>query len=82
MADSLVDPRAVADVIKALPGMSERKAARMSERVVTEMLDRGRNAYAVLSAFTYYSSHNSVEFPVKVTGNDNVEIPSPHVRPR
>lgn len=73
MADSLVDPRAVDDVIKALPGMSERKAARMIERVETEMQDRGRHAYAVLSAFTYYSSHDDVWFPVKKTGNDNVE---------
>lgn len=62
----------VEEVIPQLPGMSERRAQQMLARIQTEVRDRGLNAYAVLSGFTYYSSHNSDEFPVRNTGNDNV----------
>ena len=41
-------------------------------RAARECADRGFNVYALTSAFTYYSSHNSDEFPIRNTGNDNV----------
>ena len=52
--------------------MSDIKARRMVERTHREVFDRGMNVYALTSAMTYYSSHDSDEFPVRRTGNDNV----------
>ena len=62
----------IENVIQALPGMTERKAHRMMNRARQEVSDRGLNVYALTSALTYYSSHDSDEFPVSRTGNDNV----------
>ena len=73
LATSLVDEDEVEDVIRSLPGMSARKATAMIHRFNKECDDRGTHAYAVLSAFTYYSSHNDHWFPVRETGNDNVQ---------
>ena len=58
--------------VEDLPHISERRAEQILARCATEVQNRGYNAYAVSSAFTFYSSHNSSEFPVKKTGNDNV----------
>jgi hypothetical protein len=71
-ADTPVQLTQVEDVVRALPKMSNQKAEKILDRVWKEMNDRGNNAYAVTSALTYYSSHNSNEFPVRNTGNDNV----------
>jgi hypothetical protein len=62
----------VENVVRALPGISETKADRMIDRARQEVSDRGLNVYALTSAMTYYSSHDSDEFPVRRTGNDNV----------
>ena len=59
-------------VVHKLPGISETRAKAIFDRVETEMLARGQNAYAVLSALTFYSSHNKDQFKVRRTGNDNV----------
>jgi len=51
---------------------SARRAEKLAERVATEATVRGWNVFALHSALTYYSSHNSDEFKVRETGNDNV----------
>ena len=59
--------------IEALPGMSEKMQERMKDQYLTEVSTRGSNVWALASALTYYSSHNSEEFPVKGSAsNDNV----------
>jgi hypothetical protein len=59
--------------IEALPGMSERMQERMKDQYLTEVKTRGSNVWALASALTYYSSHNSEEFPIKGSAsNDNV----------
>ena len=59
--------------IEALPGMSERMQERLKDQYLTEVSTRGSNVWALASALTYYSSHNSEEFPVKGSAsNDNV----------
>ena len=59
--------------IEALPGMSEKMQERMKDQYLTEVKTRGSNVWALASALTYYSSHNSEEFPVKGSAtNDNV----------
>ena len=59
--------------IEALPGMSEKMQKRMKDQYLTEVSTRGSNVWALASALTYYSSHNSEEFPVKGSAsNDNV----------
>lgn len=60
-------------VLEALPGMSDRLAKVMKDQYLTEVSTRGSNVWALASALTYYSSHNSEEFPVKGSvSNDNV----------
>jgi len=60
-------------VLEALPGMSEKMQERMKDQYLTEVSTRGSNVWALASALTYYSSHNSEEFPVKGSAsNDNV----------
>ena len=51
---------------------SETKADRLIYRAGQEVIYRGLNVYALTSAMTYCSSHDSEEFPVRRTGNDNV----------
>ena len=59
--------------IEALPGMSEKMQKRMKDQYFTEMSTRGSNVWALASALTFYSSHNSEEFPIKGSAtNDNV----------
>ena len=58
--------------IRDLPSISDRRAEQLIERARIEAADRGLNAYALSSALTYYSSHDSDEFPIRRTGNDNV----------
>ncbi len=62
----------IEDTVRALPSISEKKAERLLDRAARECADRGFNVYALTSAFTFYSSHNSEEFPIRNTGNDNV----------
>ena len=62
----------IEETVRALPSVSDKKAEKLLERAARECADRGFNVYALTSAFTFYSSHNSEEFPVRVTGNDNV----------
>ena len=62
----------IEETVRALPSVSDKKAEKLLERAARECADRGFNVYALTSAFTFYSSHNSDEFPIRVTGNDNV----------
>jgi len=62
----------IEDTVRALPSVSDKKAEKLLERAARECADRGFNVYALTSAFTFYSSHNSDEFPIRQTGNDNV----------
>ena len=59
--------------IESLPGMSDRLAKGIKDQYLTEVCTRGSNVWALASALTYYSSHNSEEFPIKGSAaNDNV----------
>lgn len=61
------------DLLAALPGMSERRKLRFLARFETEVADRGATLWALASALTYFSSHNSEEFSVRGSGEaDNV----------
>jgi len=51
---------------------SETRANHLLARLQAEINDRGNNVFALHSALTYYSSHNSEEFGVRKTGGDNV----------
>lgn len=60
------------EFLKKLPGMSERKAEKLSQRVQVEREDRGDNFWAVYSAMTFYASHDEYpDFKLRNTGNDN-----------
>lgn len=50
---------------------SERRAAAMVEQLHEEIETRGDNVFALHSALTFYSSHDSERFGVRKTGNDN-----------
>jgi hypothetical protein len=59
--------------IESLPGMSDKLAKGIKDQYLTEVQTRGSNVWALASALTYYSSHNSEEFPIKGSAaNDNV----------
>lgn len=51
---------------------SETRARKLMDRVEEEAAVRGWNVFALHSALTFYSSHNSDQFKVRETGNDNV----------
>jgi hypothetical protein len=51
---------------------SERRAEKILDRVSVERTERGPTVWALVSALTYYASHNSLEFSVRDTGQDNV----------
>ena len=55
------------DIVEKLPGVSEKKRKALLERALVEAETRGWNLYTLVSAFTYYSSHNSELFPVRKT---------------
>ena len=60
-------------MIEAFPGMSERVQKSMKDQYLTEVRTRGSNVWALASALTYFSSHNSEEFPIKGSvANDNI----------
>jgi len=71
-AETCVTWSQIEDTVRALPSISDKKAEKLLERTARECAERGFNVYALTSAFTYYSSHNSHEFPIRNTGNDNV----------
>ena len=71
-ADAGVTWDQMQQTIRDLPSISDRRAEQLIERARIEAAHRGLNAYALSSALTYYSSHDSDEFPVRRTGNDNV----------
>lgn len=60
------------ETLEKMPNISDRKAAKFIEQLQIEFRERGANVYSLVSAFTYYSSHDSDRFPVRDTGNDNV----------
>ena len=54
-------------------GMAGRKVSRMMEQFEIESAKRGRSVWALYSALTFYSSHNSEAFAVRNSRNvDNV----------
>lgn len=56
-------------------GMSERRIGHMLDQFELESADRGRTVWALYSALTFYSSHNSERFGVRNSANvDNVAI--------
>ena len=50
---------------------SERRAAALMEQLDEEVQTRGDNVFALHSALTFYSSHDSERFTVRRTGSDN-----------
>lgn len=55
--------------------MPERRAAKMLDLYGREVATRGENAFALVSAFTNYSSHNEDNgFGLRKTSNDNGEL--------
>ena len=60
------------EVIDTLPGISKQRGKKLKEQFLSEVLVRGSNVWALASALTFFSSHNSKKFPVKRSGaNDN-----------
>jgi len=56
-------------------GMSGRRVASMMEQFEAEAATRGRTVWALYSALTFYSSHNSERFGVRNSGNvDNEAV--------
>lgn len=70
MATTQLDPEVGAEILRK--HFSKRRAERMIARMEHEASVRGWNVFALHSALTYYSSHNSDEFGIRRTGNDNV----------
>lgn len=70
LANTALDFEKAENIIKA--DFSETRAKKLMERVKVEAEVRGQNVFALHSALTYFSSHNSDEFKVRDTGNDNV----------
>jgi hypothetical protein len=57
---------------------SPRRAGQLSSRLNREIEERGSNVFSLLSALTYYSSHNSEEFPTQ--GRDATSLETLHGR--
>jgi hypothetical protein len=57
---------------------SDRRAGAMHARFLAETEQRGQNVFALLSAMTFYSSHNSEEFPTR--GREGTETQTLHGR--
>ena len=56
-------------------GMSGRRVASMMQQFEAEAATRGRTVWALYSALTFYSSHNSERFGVRNSGNvDNEAV--------
>jgi hypothetical protein len=56
-------------------GMSGRRVASLMAQFETEAANRGRTVWALYSALTFYSSHNSERFGVRNSGNvDNEAV--------
>ena len=70
LATTELDWAAVDTLLKK--SFSETRAEKLLERTKVEARARGNNVFALHSALTYYSSHDSEEFGVRNTGADNV----------
>ena len=69
-----INPAQAAATLEAA-GMSGRRIKSMMEQFETEAASRGRTIWALYSAMTFYSSHNSERFGVRNSGNvDNVAV--------
>lgn len=64
----------VKQLIAALPGMSDRRAALLFGRWQYEAADRGPTVWALHSALTFFASHNSEAFPIRNTGDDHEAV--------
>jgi hypothetical protein len=69
-----INPAQAAETLEAA-GMSGRRVKAMMEQFQTEAASRGQTIWALYSALTFYSSHNSERFGVRNSSNvDNVAI--------
>lgn len=53
-------------------GFSDRNVVKLMDQTAIEFDTRGNNLWAIISALTYYASHNDGDFTVKKSQNDNV----------
>lgn len=72
-ADKEITNDQARDLLVALPGMSKRRSLKFLARFETEVQDRGSTLWALASALTYFSSHNSEEFKVRGSGKADNE---------
>ena len=73
-AKNEIRPSEAREVLESA-GMSGRKVEKMMAQFEQEAIDRGRSVWALYSALTNYSSHNSARFGVRNSGNvDNVAV--------
>jgi hypothetical protein len=73
-ANARITPAQAEELLNSA-GMAGRKVSRMMEQFELESAKRGRSVWALYSALTYYSSHNSEAFTVRNSANvDNVAI--------
>ena len=71
LSDTPANYARVEDFFQAVA--SGRRASRLMERFDVEVADRGSNLWSVVSAMTFYSSHDSDEFTIRGSSeNDNV----------
>lgn len=64
-----------AEAVLTEAGMSGRRVAGIMAQMETEAASRGHTVWALYSALTFYSSHNSERFGVRNSGNvDNVAV--------
>lgn len=69
LADTPLDLDKAGKFLKAK--FSDRMADRLMEQVQREVPVRGQNAFALLSALTFYASHADGAFPTRNTGADH-----------
>lgn len=72
MAMAPVEEEQVVELLESK--FSGKKAAALHERFGQEAEQRGYNAFALLSALTYYSSHDSEEFPTQGREGTSAQI--------
>ena len=80
-AKNEIRPSEAREVLESA-GMSGRKVEKMMAQFEQEAIDRGRSVWALYSALTNYSSHNSARFGVRNSGNVDNEAVSLDQRER
>ena len=67
-----ITPEQAETAFKAMPNVSESRVVQLMDRYQRETWMHGPTVWALYNAATYFASHDSDEFSVKKTGNDNV----------